>query len=67
MAAAVGRRCLHQMHFEGVYICNPDAEKVLSYCKVMHLLVLVAAAYCGYAAAICCCCQMLLRAIPKLL
>jgi hypothetical protein len=55
------------MHFGGVGICNPDAEKVLSYCKVMHLLVLVAAANGGLAAATCCCCQMLLRAIPKLL
>lgn len=55
------------MHFEGVHICNPDAEKVLFDCKVMHLLVLGAAAYCGMRLATCCCCQMLLGAIPKLL
>jgi hypothetical protein len=67
MAAAVGRRCLHQMHFEGVHICNPDAGKVLSYCKVMHLLVLVGAAYCGMRLSYAVAGQMLLRAIPKLL
>jgi hypothetical protein len=55
------------MHFEGVCTCNYDAEKVIFQHQVMHLLVLVAAAYCGTLAAVCCCCQMLLRDIPKLL